>query len=542
VRTKFQLMAALMAAVLGAAGLAACSQGGSTGGAAPADAGPPQRGGQITVLKDGSFDGSWPSGLDPATNTTGGANIAQMAAIYGGLFHLTANNDGSGAKITPHQAESFEVLDGGSALRIKLRPGLTFTDGTPLNAEAVRFNIARNMESTCSCRPLWQLAERNAITTEGDDTVVLRFAIPTASAINNFPIANVNWIASPTALRQMGEDRFRVNPVGAGPFKVVSNRLSSELVLERNPSYFKQGLPYLDRLTFKAIGGDQAAYQALLAGQAHAFEGMTTTPLLEQATQNDRLTVTSQPPTSPYVIQLNTMIAPFNNEKARQAIYHATDFNAIARGVFKGKYPVSQTFTAPGGLFHHPSGVPGYRGYNLNEAKRLVQEIGGITVRLGTLGDYVARQVNIALQTQWRQAGINVTIEDYQLNRLVEEFNGGKWQAMLQTAGAWDPAAGVGVAFRFASTSPFTGVKDERLDDLLNRASSAATPTERDQLYAQAGKHISDNAYAPFGLAFAPANLAVRGVHGPGLTTKIPPLVVNPGIIWDQVWIARDPG
>jgi peptide/nickel transport system substrate-binding protein len=519
-----------MAVLLGAA----CSQQGASTESS-SSAGPPQRGGSVTVLKDVSFDGSWPSGLDPATNTTGGANIAQMAAIYGGLFVISANPDGSGAKVVPHQAESSQVLDGGRTLKIKIRQGITFTDGTPLNAEAVRFNIDRNMKSNCSCRPTWQLA-KNGITTEGDDTVVLRFTTPTASAVNNIPIANVNWIASPTALKQQGEAKFRVNPVGAGPFKVVSNRLSSELVLERNPGYFKKGLPYLDKLTFKTIGGDQAAYQALLAGQADAFEGMTTTPLLEQATKNDRLTVTIQPATSPYVVQLNTAIAPFNNEKARQAIYHATDFNAIARGVFKGKYPVSQTFTAPGGLFHHPEGVPGYRQHNLAEAKRLVQEVGGINITMGTIADPVARQVNIALQTQWRQAGIQVEIEDYQLNRLVEAFNGGKWTAMLQTAGAWDPAAGVGVAFRFASTSPFTGVKDPTLDDLLNKAAASVDPAERDRLYAQAGKHIADKSYAPFGLAFAPANLAVKGVYGPGLTTKIPPLVVNSGILWDEVW------
>jgi len=536
VRTKFQLMAALTAMLLGAV---ACSQQGGSTGAAPSAAGSPQRGGQLTVLKDTSFDGSWPTGLDPATNTTGGANIAQMSAIYGGLFQLTANNDGTGAKVEPNQAESYQILDGGKTLKIKLRAGLKFTDGTPLDAEAVRSNIQRDMDSPCSCRPIWVLAKKDPITTEGDDTVVLRFAVPTASAVNNFPISNVNWVASPAALKQMGKDKFRVTPVGAGPFKVVSNRLSSELVLQRNPGYFKPGLPYLDRLTFKSIGGDQAAYQTLLAGQADAFEGMTTTPLLEQATKNAKLTVTSQPPTSPYVVQLNTAIAPFNNEKARQAIYAATDFNAIARGVFKNKYPVSQSFIAPGGLFYHPGGVPGYRGYNLAEAKRLVQEVGGITIKLGTIADFVARQVNIALQTQWRQAGINVTIEDYQLNRLVEAFNGHKWQAMLQTAGAWDPATGVGVAFRFASTSPFTGVKDPKLDQMLNQAAASVDSAQRDKLYTEAGKYISDHSFAPFGLAFAPANLAVKGVFGPGLTTKIPPLVVNSGILWDQVWKAK---
>jgi peptide/nickel transport system substrate-binding protein len=535
VRTKIRLLAGVFAALLG---VAACSQQGASTGASPS-AGPPQRGGQITVLEDSAFAGSWPTGLDPATNATGGANIAMNGAIFGGLFLLTANDDGTNARIVPNQAESYQVADGGRTLRIKIRQGITFSDGTPFNAEAVRAHIDRAMKSNCPCRPIWQLAEENPITTEGADTVVLRLAEANAAVINNFPIANVNWVPSPTALRTLGENRFRQAPVGAGPFKVVSNRLSSELVLERNPTYFKKGLPYLDRLTFKSIGGDQAAYQALQAGQAQAYEGMNTVPLLDQAGKSGRMTVTVQPPTSPYVVQLNTRIAPFDNEKARQAIYHATDFNAIARGLFKGKYPVSQSFTGPGGLFHHQN-VPGYRGPDLNRAKQLVQEVGGIDITLGTLGNYVARQVMIALQTQWRNAGINVRIEDYQLNTLIQQFTGGKWQAMLQTAGAWDPAAGVGVAFRFASTAPYSGVEDPHIDELLNRAAAATDPAERDRLYTEAGTYIAQKSYAPFGLAFAPANLAVRGVYGPGLTTKIPPLAVNPGVIWDQVWRAPE--
>jgi peptide/nickel transport system substrate-binding protein len=534
VRRKIQLMAGLTAVLLAAS---ACNQQGASTENSPS-AGPPQRGGQITVLEDAAFAGSWPTGLDPATNATGGANIAMNGAIFGGLFLLTANEDGSNARIVPNQAESYEVADGGSTLKIKIRQGIKFSDGTPFDAEAVRFNIDRAMKSNCPCRPIWRLAEKDGVTTEGTDTVVLRLAEPNAAVINNFPIANVNWIASPTSLRNMGENRFRQTPVGAGPFKVVSNRLSSEVVLERNPAYFKPGLPYLDKLTFKSIGGDQAAYQALLAGQADAYEGLNTVPLLDQAEKSGRLTSTIQPPTSPYVIQLNTRIAPFNNEKARQAIYHATDFNAIARGLFKNKYPVSQSFTGPGGLFHHQN-VPGYRGPDLNRAKQLVQEVGGINVTLGTLGNYVAKQVQIALQTQWRAAGINVKIEDYQLNTLIQQFTGGKWTSMLQTAGAWDPAAGVGVAFRFASTATYSGVEDPRLDDFLNRAAASTDPAERDRLYSQAGQYIAQKSYAPFGLAFAPANLAVKGVYGPGLTTKIPPLAVNPGVLWDQVWKAK---
>ncbi|GLY65579.1 ABC transporter substrate-binding protein [Amycolatopsis taiwanensis] len=528
-RSKLQRLALLAAVVLG---LAACGgQGTSTGNNAAA--GPPQRGGEVTVLEASSFAGGWPSGLDPATNTTGGANISQLNAIFGGLFLLEADDDGSNARIVPNQAEGYEFLDDGKTLKITIRDGIEFSDGTPFDADAVAFNFKRDSDATCTCAPQWRLAP-DGITTEGPRTVVLHFTQPNAAIVNNFPISNVNWIVSPTALQKMGPDQFKLAPVGAGPFKVVSDQLSSQLVLERNPAYFKPGLPYLDKLTFSSVGGDQPAYQTMLAGQAQAYEGMGTVPLIEQAKGNDRLTVTIQPPTSPYVIQLNTKTAPFDNELAREAIYYATDFDAIAKGLFKGEYPVSQMFTGPGGLFHHPT-VPGYRTFNLDKAKQIVQQLGGLTVQLGTLSGFVAQQVMTALQTQWQAAGINVRIDSYQLSTLVQQFNG-PWQAMLQTAGAWDPAAGVGVAFRFASTSPFTGVSDPHLDDLLNQAAAIVDPAQRDTIYQEAAKYISDKAYAPFGLAFATANLAVNGVYGPGLTTRIPSLAVNSGVWWDKVW------
>jgi peptide/nickel transport system substrate-binding protein len=326
--------------------------------------------------------------------------------------------------------------------------------------------------------------------------------------------------------------------VGAGPFTVVENQLSSKLVLAKNPNYFEKGQPYLDKLTFQSIGGDQPAYQALQAGQAQAYEGLNTTPLLEQAQKNNKLQVAVQAATSPYVIQLNTKTAPFSDEKAREAIYAATDFNAINKGIFGGQYDVSQGFTAPGGLFYQQD-VNGYPGYDLDKAKALVKDLGGLKITLGTISNYVAKQINTALQTQWKEAGIDVQIEDYQLSTLIQQFTGGTWQAMLQTAGAWDPAAGVGVGFRFGSTSPFSGVNDPELDKLLADAASTVDATSRGQLYQQAAEMIAAKHYAPFGLAFAPANLSVTGVHGPGLTTKIPAALVNSQVIWDEVWMEQ---
>lgn len=516
-----------------AAALAACSS------EEPADAGTGPPASEMTVLLQSGSTGSWPTGLDPATNVTGGLNLSLMNAIFGGLFQLTSDDDGGNPTITGVLAKNYEIADGGRTLVILLREGVRFSDGTPFDAEAVRFNIERNIDSSCACAPTrWPWAENDRVTTPDAHTVELHFSRPYAAAINGFPVLNVNWIASPTALRRMGEEAFRLRPVGAGPFEVVTNELSSRLVLERNPSYWQTGRPYLDRLVFESIGGEQAAYLALLSGDADVAEGVTSTPLIARAIEDERITVTRQPPTSPYVVQLNTLTAPFDDERAREAIYHATDVEAIRRGLFNGWYPASQSFTAPGGLFHRAQ-VRGYRAHDLEKARRLVEELGGLEARLGTIQSFVAEQVTTALQSQWREAGIDVAIETHEISTLVGEFESGEWQAMLQTAGSYDPESASGVSLRFGTGELFSGVRDSDLDRILDEAAAAIDAERRAALYSEAARQISDNAYAPFLFAFAPTQLVRAGIEGPGLTTKIPPIAVNTGVLWQHVRVVR---
>jgi peptide/nickel transport system substrate-binding protein len=77
------------------------------------------------------------------------------------------------------------------------------------------------------------------------------------------------------------------------------------------------------------------------------------------------------------------------------------------------------------------------------------------------------------------------------------------------------------------------------IDNLLQQAGQVTDAAQRDALYLQVGQRISDQAYAPYILAFAPASVATKNVHGPGVTTLIPPVVVNTGIIWDEVWMSK---
>jgi peptide/nickel transport system substrate-binding protein len=517
----------LLCAIAGTVALAACgaktNDSSSSSKTTAAKGG--QKGGSMTVVLNSGYDGAWPAGLDPVTNTNGAANQSLMNSIYGQLIELH-----EGGKLVPGLASAYKFSNGGKTFTLTIRQGVKFSDGTPFTAQVVADHINKVLKSPCTCRPTWPV---KSVTASGDD-VVIEFKTVYAPAPASFVDSNANWIPSPTAKKKLGERKFRVTPVGAGPFTVVSNKLSSQIVLKKNPTYFKKDRPFLNQLTFKSIGGDEAAYQALQAGQAQAYENLSTPSLIDQMKKDPKLQVTQQLSTSPYNIQLNTDRPPFNDKKARDAIYYATDSEAIRSHIFNNLYPTTQSFTGPGGLFHQAK-VDGYKAYDLDKAKALVKELGGLTVDLGTINVLVAKNTIQALQSQWAQAGIKTKIHSYDLAPLIQAFQGKKWQAMLQTAGSFDPAAGVGVAFRFSSMSPFSGVHDKKLDGMLAQAAGELDQAKRGQLYADIARYMSDQSYSPFLFAFAPANVAKKGVTGPGLTSALPAVVVSPMVLWEEV-------
>jgi peptide/nickel transport system substrate-binding protein len=516
-------------AVVLALAVSACSStSSSTTSTTTQPSGVPKAGGSLTVLESTGYSGDWPDGLDPATNIDGAADQDYMDAVYGELFEL-----GPKGAIIPDLATGYSISNGAKTITLDIRQGVKFTDGTPFNAAAVVWNINRDLKSSCTCKPTWPVT---SVTATGPYTVQITLSAADGAFIDEIFDSTADWIASPTAVQKMGEKAFAVTPVGAGPFEVVSDTLSSVLVLKKNPNYWQKGRPYLDSLTFKSVASDEAGYEALLAHEGQVYVDMSTPSLLTEAAKNSSLEVENQLSTSPYDLQLNTLTAPFNNIKAREAIYAATNFAPILQHVFDNMYPSVQGFTGPGGICYEPK-VPGYQGYDPTLAKSLVQQsgLGNVTISLGTIQNLVAEETTEALQTQWAAVGIKTTIHDYPLASLIAQFTSGKWQSMIQTAGSYDPAAGVGVGFRFSSTSPFSGVHDTHLNSLLNQAAALTNLSQRCSLYDQAAAYIAKEYYGPFYFAFAPANVAVKGVVGPGLTQPLPAVVVTPTILWEDV-------
>ncbi|HZV50276.1 MAG TPA: ABC transporter substrate-binding protein [Candidatus Dormibacteraeota bacterium] len=511
---------------------AACGGGGAASSAAGrASSATPQRGGTLNYLISGVL-ANWDRGLDPAS--AGSAPTVMLNAIFDRLFWL-----GPSGKIQPGLATGYQISDGGRTVTISLRQGVKFQDGTPFNAQAVAWNINRDLATPCVCSPVtsWPPLSPEGITTPDDHTLVLHFTRPYAAVIDVLVSTNVNLVASPSAVQKMGERQFALKPVGAGPFQVVDDIVSSQLVLKRYDGYWRKGQPYLDRLIFTSIGNDQAAYQAILAGQAQATT-LTTPSVITQASRDKSVQVTLQEGTSPWVIQLNTSIPPFDDKLAREAIYYATNVEAIRAHILNNMFPTTQSFTGPGGLFYQPK-VPGYRTYNLNKARQIVTQLGGLKVDLMGGNDTVTNLTLQALQTQWQQAGIQTTIHPYDLTRLIQEFQGKRWQAALQTVGAFDPGVSTGLPFRFLSTAVYSGVHDPVLDQMMSQAAATFDTGQRAQRYAQIAKYISDQAYAPFLFAVAPASVAARGVRGPGLTTRLPIPSVAVLPVWNEAWISK---
>jgi peptide/nickel transport system substrate-binding protein len=530
----------LTAAVVSvAAVVAACSSGSGTSAAGgtssttqAAASQSPQSGGTLNYLVTGVLS-EWDLGLDPAS--AGAAPSIFEDAIFGQLFRLTPTGG-----IESVLATGYQVTSGGTVLTITLHSGLKFTDGTPLNAAALAWNIKRDLATPSSASPAgsWPpLTKSDGITTPDATTVRLHFTRPYAPVIATLIGSNVNHVASPTAVTKMGAKAFQLKPVGAGPFEVSANLVDHQLTLKRNPGYFQKGRPYLDELEFTTVSDDQTAAESLQSNTGQAAQ-MTTPSIIKQAEANSAFSTLVTQGVSPTLIQLNTSAAPFNNKLARQAIYYATDAQALADHLYNKMFPTSESFLGPGDLYYTKT-VPGYLNYDLAKAKQIVSQLGGLDISLFGPNDPLSTEALQGVAQLWEQAGIKVAIHPYTLAGQIQAFSKGQWQAALQSNGAWDPGISDGLAFRFLSSAEFSGVHDKTLDSMMAQADSTLDATKRASLYQGIAQYISNQAYAPFLVAVAPVSVTRKEVHGPGLSTNIRVLSVVITPYWDEAWIGK---
>ena len=242
-------------------------------------------------------------------------------------------------QIVPGLAESWTISKDGLRYIFKLRKGIAFHDGTPFNAEAVKFSIERQILPEHPFNKLGKYPFANyffgnvkGVEVVDPHTVEFVLKEPRASFLAVLT-AGAASIVSPTAVRKLGAD-YALTPVGTGPFRYASWDRGQRVVLEKNPSYWRHPVA-LDRVVYRPIVEDQARLTELLTGTLDMIVGVPP-DFVAQLENHPKLSLLKQVGSHVWYLGINNQKKPFADKRVRQAMNYAVNKEAIARDVLKG--------------------------------------------------------------------------------------------------------------------------------------------------------------------------------------------------------------
>lgn len=304
-------------------------------------------------------------GLDPAVlgTLTPSGDANRMSAVYGTLFWA----DAATGKVSPGLGESLTTGDG-KTWTMKLRPGVKFSDGTPLDAEAVKFNYERHADPATHST---QQAAAKGLKMTVKDARTLEIALPEANRQFDRTIAkNLAFIASPAAVRKYGKD-YTDHPVGAGPYLVKDWARGDHMTLERNPNYWQKDRPFIKKLVIKPIADPVQRINTVSSGQAQIAVPGSELSFKQRATKAG-LAITDAVSGGGPMLTFNLRSKPFSDVRAREAVAYALDTADMVKVIDPGS-------SAPKGLlaenspFFDPSApMPGH---DRAKAQELLNEI-----------------------------------------------------------------------------------------------------------------------------------------------------------------------
>src|SRR6266849_114551 len=294
-----------------------------------------------------------------------------MHNMYNSLLTLTPPPE---LKIVPDLAKSWEVLDEGKTYIFHLEEGVKFHDGTDFDAEAAKWNIDRILDPEVKSwvRPYYEEIERVEVVDKY--TLRIRMKQPSGALLTALGgyFQGIPMI-SPKAFETYGKD-WLYHPVGTGPYIFKEWVPGKHVILEKNPHYFKKGLPYIDRLEFRVMKDPLTASTALRAGEIDFITRvpMQQVPLLEK---NSGIKVITGPELAPTIALLNMRVKPLDDVRARRAVGgYGINRVDIARVAFQGRATPLVSVMPPG----VPDAIDLNERYPYkpDEAKRLLKELG----------------------------------------------------------------------------------------------------------------------------------------------------------------------
>lgn len=354
-----------------------------------------------------------PPNLDP----TAGAAAAIDEVVYSNIFEgLTRfGPDGS---INPGLAASWDLSEDGMTYIFHLREGVTFHDGTEMNADDVVFSLdrARAEDSTNAQKPLF--ASIDSVTALEPLKVEVKLSAPNG----NF-LFNMAWgdavIVAPESI-----DNAATNPIGTGAFTFSQWAQGDHVTIMRNEHYWGEA-PALRQATFKFISDPSAAFAALMAGDVDTFPNFPAPETLSQLEADPRFNVIVGSTEGETILATNNKAEHLSDIRVRQAIAHAINRQELIDGLFGFGIPIGTHFPP-----HNPDylDLTGQSNHDPDKARALLAEAGAqdITLRLMLPPPSYARRGGEIIAAQLRAVGINTEISNLEWAQWIEQVFKGK--------------------------------------------------------------------------------------------------------------------
>ena len=394
-------------------------------------------------------------------------------------------------------AELPEFSDGGKTVTIKLRQGVKFNDGTPMDAEAVRFSLDRHLNTKGSARRS-ELELVSAI--EVVDPLTVRLRMKAAfSPIVAMLTDRAGMPISPTQAKKLGE-KFGTSPVCVGPWEFAERVPQDRIVLVKSKEYFDPGQAKFDRLVFRIIPDDNVRLANLRSGDIDMMHLVAPTDAaslrkegrfeLTRVTglhyQSLTINLHNKHGKNTPQVDLGTPMA--NDPRVREALELSLDREALNQVAWDGQYTPGCTPLSPVSPFYDKGRRCPAR--DVAKARKLLADAGlagGYSFELTIVNDPQQRRLGEIIQGMAQEAGFKITLRPSEFASALKDDDDGKLQVFLVGwSGRVDPDGNIHQFHTCGGSLNTTGSCNKDIDDLLNKAREVSDFAQRAALYKEA--------------------------------------------------------
>ncbi len=447
----------------------------------------PKRGGTLRVAMGREFIGADPQG------SSAGVDRNLYTSLYNGLVVPDAQ-----IRIVPGLATSWSQPDPKTYV-FQLRRGVKFHDGTPFDAEAVKFNFDYILDPAnhSQRRPEIAMVDRVEVTSPMSVRVTLKQPFsPFLATIAD----RAGYMVSPTARKKYGKDLAR-NPVGTGPFKFVEWVRDDHMRLQRNEDYYERGLPYLDEIVYHPITDQSVVFTELRTGNIDFAYTLAIDPKdVPAVKQIKSLNVLIGPGVGYEGFWFNTAAGPLANRALREAFSLALDREQLLKIAYSGVGQIANG-PLPPSLWAYDQKIPVVK-RDVAQAKKKLAEGGKpagfpLTLKAESNNPLQAKITQLA-QAQLREIGIQANIVTLDFAALLNAGSRNDFDALsLGWSGRIDPDGNIEPIFEKGGAFNYGRYDNPQVDALMQRGRELQNQSERKPVYDQVVKLIeADAAYA----------------------------------------------